>query len=205
MPIGDFPWDTEFFDNANADGEPTDVIAGDTLSWTRTCAAYSPVDGWSLTYILNSSTARYVVNSADVIPSGDVFTITIPSAETKLWAPGEYQWLAVLQLAAAGGHPAQRRTVGLGRVVVAIDLLDATAPQDTRSKAEIALSNIEDMIAGRAGDGVQEYTINGRMLRRYSLTELMLLRSDYRSQVRQERAERGEVLPSRTVAVHFCG
>jgi hypothetical protein len=205
MPIGDFPWDTEFFDDALGDREPTDVMAGDTLSWTRSSSTYSGADGWTLTYVLNSSTQRYVVAPDDVVASGDLYTITIPSAETTGWKPGNYQWIAVAQLAASGETPAQRVTLALGRVVVAFDLLDATSPQDTRSKAEIALCNIEDMIAGRGSDGVQEYTINGRMLRRYSLTELMSLRSLYTSIVRQERADRGEVLPSRTVSVHFCG
>jgi hypothetical protein len=202
MGIGDFPNDIEFLDGP-AEPEPSDIVAGDTLTWQRSFDSFPASLGWVLTYVLNSPTARIVVNSADVTALGNSFQVTIPSAETKVWAPGKYQWLAVAQLAAAGPVPAQRFTVALGRLVIAIDLLDATSPQDTRSNAEVALDNINLMLAGRGGDGVQEYTINGRMLRRYPLAELTSLRSLYRAIVRQERADRGEYQLPSTVAVHF--
>ena len=205
MPIGDFPFNIEFLDGTPVAPEPSDIIAGDTLSWQRGFTDFPPSLGWVLAYVLNSATARFVVTPADITGEGDVYTVLIPSAETKLWTPGAYQWLAVVSLAAADPVPAQRRTVALGRVIVAIDLLDATAPQDTRSPNEKALDNIMAVIAGTASNGVQEYTIQGRMLRRYSLTELTQLRSLYSSLVRQERANRGEYQLPTTVAVHFGG
>jgi hypothetical protein len=154
-------------------------------------------DGWTLNYVLNSPTSRIVVASGDVTAAGEGFAVAIPSTETKLWAPGTYTWLAVLQ------NSGQRTTLDVGTVLIEIDILDATAPQDTRSPNEIALANIEAMLANRGGDGVQEYTINGRMLRRFSLTELMQLRTLYEGKVRQERFDRGERPRSRRVAVHF--
>ena len=184
-----FPYNIEFVD-APKEPEPHNLIAGDTLAWSRSFEAYPATAGWVLAYVLNSPTGRIVVNSADITATGDQFNIAVPSAETKLWAPGAYQWTAV---------------VALGRVVIAIDLLDATAPQDTRSNAEKALDNIHLMLAGRGGDGVQEYTINGRMLRRYSITELLQLRSVYTSIVKIERINRGEYMLPTTVAVHFRG
>jgi hypothetical protein len=204
MSIGDFPYNIEFVD-APKEPEPHNLIAGDTLAWSRSFEAYPATAGWVLAYVLNSPTGRIVVNSADITATGDQFNIAVPSAETKLWAPGAYQWTAVVALAASGPVPAQRFTVALGRVVIAIDLLDATAPQDTRSNAEKALDNIHLMLAGRGGDGVQEYTINGRMLRRYSITELLQLRSVYTSIVKIERINRGEYMLPTTVAVHFRG
>lgn len=205
MPIGDFPFSIEFLDGAPVAPEPSNIIAGDTLTWQRSFSTFSPSLGWVLSYVLNSPTARIVVTPADITGEGDVFTVLIPSAETKLWAPGDYQWLAVVSLAAAGPVPAQRFTMALGRIIIAIDILDATSPQDTRSPNEKALDNIMAMLAGTGGNGVQEYTIQGRMLRRYSLTELTQLRSLYASLVRQERANRGEYQLPTTVAVHFGG
>lgn len=192
----------EFADRSVAP-EPTDIIAGDTLTWQRAFQYYPASAGWTLAYVLNSPTARIVVDPADITALGDAFAITIPSSETKTWPPGAYQWLAVAQLAAAGSIPAQRITVALGRVNVTFDILDATTPQDTRTPNEVALSNIDAMLAGTADGGVQEYTIHGRMLRRYGLPELRALRSYYASLVRQERADRGEYQRPRTVAVHF--
>lgn len=203
MPIPIIPGLVEF-SNEPYSPEPTNMIAGDTLAWQRSFEDYPASAGWTLAYVLNSSTVRIVVNSADITALGDTFVIAIPSTETKVWTPGSYQWLCVAQLPAAGAVPAQRFTVALGRVVIAIDLLDATAPQDTRSPNELNLANVELMLAGRGGDGVQEYTINGRMLRRFSLTELMQLRSLYKALVRQERADRGEYQLPTTVAVHFA-
>jgi len=205
MPIGDFPFNIEFLDGAPVAPEPSNIIAGDTLSWQRGFSEFPTSLGWVLAYVLNSPTNRIVVTPADITGEGDVFTILIPSAETALWATGAYQWLAVVQLAAADPMPAQRRTLALGRLVVSADILDATAPQDTRSPNEKALDNIMLMLAGTGGNGVQEYTIQGRMLRRYSLTELTQLRSLYSSLVRQERANRGEYQLPTTVAVHFGG
>jgi hypothetical protein len=202
MPFPIIPGLIEFCDGPYSP-EPTNMIAGDTLAWQRSFEQYPASAGWTLTYLLNNSTARYIVNSADITTTADTFVVAIPSTETKLWTPGNYQWNCVAQLPAAGAVPAQRFTVALGRVIVTIDLLDASSPQDTRSRNEINLYNVEEMIAGRGVDGVQEYTINGRMLRRYSLTELMQLRSLYKTLVKQERANRGEYeLPTR-VAIHF--
>lgn len=204
MPIGDFPFDIEFLNDA-PEPEPSNFIAGDTLCWKRSLSKYPASGGWTLTYVLNSPTARIVVQSADITADGDAFKVVIPSTETAGWAPGSYQWVAAVQLPAAGDVPAQRFTVALGRVVIAIDLLDASAPQDTRSQNEKNLANVELMLAGRGGDGVQEYTINGRQLRRYNLSELTQLRSLFASMVRQERADRGEYQLPTTVAVHFGG
>lgn len=202
MPFPIVPGLIEFQSVAVAP-EPTDIIAGDTLTWKRSFDDYPASAGWTLAYVLNSPTARIVVNTADITVEGDAFSIEIPSSETKNWAPGTYQWLAVVQLPAADPVPAKRVTVALGRINIAIDILDATAPQDTRSANEIALANIDAMLSGVASAGVEEYNIAGRMLRRYSLTELRQLRSDFASRVRQERADRGEYQRSRTVAVHF--
>jgi hypothetical protein len=200
MPIEMAPWTLTGGGSPPAP-EPFDLVAGDTLSWSRFFNDYPASQGWVLSYVLNSTTARFVVNSGDITTQGDTFNILIPSSETKTWTPGRYQWLAVV--VNSGLTPAQRATVALGRVNVAIDLLDATSPQDTRSPAEINLTNIDLMLGGRASDGVQEYTINGRMLKRYPMDELLQLRAYYLAIVRQERYDRGEIQRPRRVAVHF--
>lgn len=202
VPIAIIPGLIEFNDSP-IPPEPTNILAGETLNWRRSFAKYPASAGWTLKYVLNSPTGRIVVTPADVTADGDVFVVAIPSSETQNWNPGTYQILGVVQLAAADPNPAQRFTVALGQIVVGVDILDSTQPQDTRSQNEIDLANIDLMLSGRAGDGVQEYTINGRMLRRYSLADLRALRSDFASRVRQEKADRGEYQRPRTVAVHF--
>lgn len=179
--------------------EPLAVIAGDSLNWSRGFDNYPASQGWTLTYVLNNPTQKYVVNSADVAADGDAFDIAVPATETKNWAPGDYLWLAVLQ------NGAQRVTCAMGRVSVRPDILDASGPVDTRAPEEIALENIKSVLAGRAADGVLEYKIGERELRRYSMAELMKLKSYYVAEVRRIRIERGEYFPPDTVAVHFRG
>lgn len=176
--------------------EPLAFIAGDSLTWMRDFEQYPASAGWTLTYVLNNSTAKVIVNAADIVATGNSFTVTIPAAETKLWAPGEYLWLAVLQ------NGAQRDTCAMGRVAVQPDILDATGPIDTRSPEEIALENIKTVLAGRAADGVLEYKIGDRELRRFSLNELLKLKSYYVAEVKRLRINRGEYVEPDTVAFH---
>lgn len=179
--------------------EPLASIAGDSMRWQRSFHEYPASAGWTLTYALNNAAQRYIVASEDVVADSDGFTVSIPSSETKTWAPGEYLWLAVLQNASTGA----RITGAAGRITIQPDVLDATAPIDTRTQEEIALENVKATIAGRASDGVLEYKIGDRELRRYSMAELMSLKSYLASEVKQQRIDRGETVLPETVAFHM--
>jgi hypothetical protein len=177
--------------------EPLAFIAGDSLTWNRGFEKYPASAGWTLTYVLNNDRQQYVVNSADVIADGDGFTIAIPATETKGWVAGSYLWLAVMQ------NGALRFTCAAGRVIVQPDVLDVTTgPVDTRAPEEIALENIKAVLAGRAADGVLEYKIGDRELRRFSLAELLKLKSYYVAEVKALRIKRGEYVDPDTVAFH---
>jgi len=180
--------------------EPLAFIAGDSLTWNRGFDEYPASAGWVLAYVLNCPTAKYIINPPDIVIDGDGFTVTIPSSETKTWVPGNYLWLAVLSNTVNG--VATRVTCAMGRVIVQADILDASGPVDTRAAVEIALANVEAVLAGRATDGVLEYKIGERELRRYSIKELMMLKSYYRTEVRSLRVKRGEYVEPDTVAFH---
>ena len=168
------------------------------MRWQRSFEEYPASAGWTLTYALNCATQRYIVAANDVVADGDGFTVTIPSTETKTWAPGEYLWLAILQNAGTGA----RVTGAAGRISIQPDVLDASTAIDTRSREEIALENICALLAGRAGDGVREYKIGDRELSRYSIDELMKLKSYFAAEVKRQRIERGETVLPNTVAFH---
>jgi hypothetical protein len=178
--------------------EPLSVIAGDSLKWSRIFDSYPASDGWALTYVLNNASNRYLVVAGDVTTDGNGWDIAIPSAETRLWAPGEYLWLAVLQNAGTG----ERITGAAGRVTVQGDILDATTPLDTRALEETALENIRAVLAGRAADGVLEYKIADRELRRYSMEELLKLEAYFVARVQLLRNKRGEYREPTTVAFY---
>jgi len=185
--------------------EPLSFHAGDSLQWERDFEKYPASAGWTLQYVLNNQANRIVVSSGDITTgngsdegSSDGFFISIPNTETLGWAPGNYLWLAVLTNSGLG----QRFTGAAGRVQILADILDASAPVDTRSQTEIALENVKAMLAGRANDGVQEYKIGDRELRRYSMSELLKLKSYYEAEVKRERQKRGEYEEPDTVAFH---
>lgn len=180
--------------------EPLAFNAGDSLAWNRGFDGYPASQGWTLTYVLNCPTQKYVVNSADVTVSGDGFAVAIPSSETKSWAAGEYLWLAVLQNTVNG--VATRVTGAAGRVTIQPDILDASGPIDTRAQVEIDLENVKAVLSGRASDGVLEYKIADRELRRYSMAELFQLKSYLAAEVRKVRIQRGEYVEPQTVAFH---
>jgi hypothetical protein len=181
--------------------EPLAVIAGDSLKWSRAFESYPAGGGWTLTYVLNNASNRYVVASGDVSADGDAWDIAIPSSETGNWAPGEYLWLAVLQNAGTS----ERITGAAGRVQVQANVLGATGAIDTRTTEEAALENIRACLAGRAPDGVLEYKIADRELRRYSMEELLKLEAYFVARVRLLRIKRGEYQEPTTIAFHAGG
>lgn len=178
--------------------EPLSFIAGDSLKWSRGFEQYPAGNGWLLTYVLNNQMQKYVVAAGDVTVDGDGFDVAIPTTETKNWAPGEYLWLAVLVNSGTG----QRVTGAAGRVTIQPDVLDAATAVDTRAWEEIALANVHIVLSGRATDGVLEYKINDRELRRYSMDELLKLESWLDTKVTKLRIKRGEYVQPTTVAFH---
>ena len=80
----------------------------------------------------------------------------------------------------------------------------ALAVGDIRSNARKALEAIEAMLAGQANEGVRRYRINNRELERYTVAELLQLRSHFASEVqREERKNKGMSGLGPRIAVRF--
>jgi hypothetical protein len=112
----------------------------------------------------------------------DVHVLTAAAATTAAWAPGVYSWAQWVQHATLGSH-----TVDTGRSTLLPNLRTVTGPLDLRTDAETALDNVRAMLRGRATQDVLRYTINGRSLERYSVTELVALESTLVAQLKRER------------------
>jgi hypothetical protein len=67
-----------------------------------------------------------------------------------------------------------------------LTLRPALAAGDIRSKARQALDAIDAMLAGQANEGVRRYRINNRELERYTVDELLKLRSHFAAEVQKE-------------------
>jgi hypothetical protein len=75
---------------------------------------------------------------------------------------------------------------------------------DMRTDAKKALDMIDAMLSGQAKEGVRRYKINNRELERYSIDELLKLRSHFAAEVQQEnRRNKGMTGLGPRIAVRF--
>lgn len=162
--------------------EPLQLRAGDTWAWRREdLASDYPAGTWTLTYRFKNAAGGFeVVATAD----GSNFAISVLAATTVGYAAGEYSWAAQVV------NGAIKYTVDSGTLTVLPNLFSgtATAASDQRTHAQIVLNAIEAVIEGRASKDQMEYTIGSRSLKLTPLTDLILLRQRYKSEVASEKA-----------------
>lgn len=159
--------------------EPTEITAGDRITWTRYDAAYLPSDGWVLKYAMRGPAAIDLIST----PDGSSHVIDIPGNTSKDFAPGAYSWAGYYEK--VDGTRITRYT---GRLKITPDLVMAVAGYDGRSHAEKVLEAIERVIEGRATRGDQELAFDGKKIVKMTVAELIQLRQQYRNEVRAERA-----------------
>lgn len=157
------------------------LTAGDTLDFTTSVPDYPASAGWTLKYRLApraAGTAIDITATAD----GDDYAVQVVAATTASWATGYYTWTAYVELGA------ERYTVGRGQLQIRAASASLAAATDGRTHARKVLDAIEAVIEGRASIDQQEYSINGRQLKRTPLADLMRMRNLYRNEVRNEEA-----------------
>lgn len=161
--------------------EPLSVRAGDTWKWTRTLADY-PASSWTLKYRFKNAAGGFEVTAS---ASGDDYSVTVAAATTAGYAAGSYTWIAWVE-----GGSSEKYTVDQGTLTVGQDYRGSTAAAalDDRSHARKVLAAIEAVIESRASKDQEEYTINGRSLKRTSIGDLLKLRQKYQAAVAAEDA-----------------
>lgn len=166
-----------------------ELVAGDTLDFTTTAEGYPPSDGWTLQYRLNprfATPAQPGITLTAVTLDESTYRLTASPSATANWVPGVYGWAAWVT---NGSH---RITLERGGELN-VTPNPATQAQgvDSRSFFEVALANINAMLAGKAASGVAEYTVNGRQLKSYPLPDLLRLKREFETEVNRERAAKG--------------
>lgn len=156
--------------------EPNIITAGDTITWARNLPDYPASGGWVLNYALRGVAAIDIAATAD----GDNHLVNVGSADSSGYADGVYS----LQGYVTNGT--DRITILSQTITIKPDLVAATAGYDGRSHVKKTLDAIEAVIEGRAGKGDQELTIDGTRLVKMTATELLELRSRYKSEYRKE-------------------
>ena len=180
------------------DGEPMRVIAGDTVAWRRADLLTDyPSSEYSLHYRgrkAGDATASFNVSA------NSSYQVTVAAAATSGWTPGVYHWQAYITRTSDSA----RVTVGEGTFEVVPNR--ALSTTDPRSHAKRMLDAIEALLEGKATDDVDEYSINGRSLKKIPVAELIkwrdLYRSEYKSEQTAENIRRGLASP-RKVMVRF--
>lgn len=166
---------------AIATTEPTSVIAGDTIAWTRSFADY-PAPTYVLKYRLLNAAGKIDITAS---ASGTDHAVAVTAATSAGWTAGNYDWLAWVEK--GSGPTAERYSVDEGRITVEPNRA-ALSTWDGRSSArkiyEALLSAYETAAAGRAYVG--EYEIAGRRMKFNAKADWLLELDYWKAQISAE-------------------
>lgn len=164
--------------------EPTEIVAGTTVKWTKSLSDYSASEGWSLTYYFFNSDNHF---SVEATSSGEDFQITIDASTSANYQPGEYKWQAIVT------KGTEKYVVDSGYIKV---LPSPTQAVDWRSDIKKALDAIKAVIEGRATKDQASYQIAGRRLDRTPVPDLIALydklKKEYAKELKAEKLAKGE-------------
>jgi hypothetical protein len=180
------------------DNEPTELIAGNTWTWTRTFADY-PAGTWSLAYHFKCAEGSFGISGAEVVASGTAFSITKAASATATIPPGRYRWQAYVT------NGAVRQLADEGWLEVQRDFA-ASGTFDPRSSARQIVDAITAYLADPDNLNAASYALNGRSLSRWPREQLLNELSRWESRVASEEAAerlRAGLKTRKTVYVRF--
>ena len=157
---------------------PQTFNAGDTVRWTDSFDQYPAADGWVLNYQFINAENNFSVTA---VAQGNLFLSTIAAADSEELKSGEYRWRSTVS------KEGERHTVGEGAITVKPYF--STQTFDTRTSAKKALDNINAYLTDAKNLSASQYTIAGRTLQRYSVAELLKLKSRFETEVAREEAQ----------------
>ena len=168
---------------------PAQIRAGDTVKWRDDAAA----DGfgnaitsttWVLTYYLRTNAAS---EGATVVGTayGTGWEFTIAAGTSAAFDAGQWYWQAVAT------YSTEKLTLGAGQLEVlqALSYTGSPGAIDGRTQLQEDLDAVKAAIrAIVSGGAVQQYSIAGRSLSKYSLSDLMQLEAKLKAEVKREQA-----------------
>lgn len=162
--------------------EPKKLRAGDTWAWSRPDLAetYAPAE-FRVTYDLIRAGAGGGRLALEAIDEGGAFVVRRAAADTAEIAAGSWRWILRLTRLSDGAV----QSLCEGHIEI---LTDPTLGADPRSQAEIALAQIDQVLADRTSKDVQSYAIEGRNLVKMTVADLTALRRHFQRIVRGEQA-----------------
>lgn len=161
--------------------EPTSIVAGDTVKWTRSLADYSYADGWRLKYGLRGVSKLDITTTADA--DGVGFAVTISAGDTGKLEAGQYQLLGWVEL-----NGENYTVIGPQPVTVTPNYQTAAAG-DLRPSAEIELELCEAQIKELLSSSNETYSIGQRSAQKRKLEDLYKTRGILIAKLGRQRGQ----------------
>ena len=158
--------------------EPQEIRAGDTVKWARSLPLYTPADGWTLAYAMNSRSWK---GSAAATDNGNgVHLVTLAATLTANIPEGRLAYVGRVSKAD------EIYTVAHGEFAVLPDL-SADRFVDSRTIDEQLLEAVEGALLGSADDDQLSMSVDGVSISVMDKGDLLTVRSRLQRMVRQQR------------------
>ena len=154
------------------------LIAGNTYLLS-VVSGYEDVDGFSGRCSFVNATNSYSYDTTNY--SGGSFHFNIPANITSGYSDGSYTKLVFAV------SDTDRHTLATSQITILPDPL--TTPTDYRSNARKIFEAIDAELCGNASPSQQSISIAGKAISRYSIPDLLKLRSAYESLAKIEEQE----------------
>lgn len=163
--------------------EPTQIRAGDSITWIKTLNDYPATDGWVLHYRLINSAGKFDITAT---ASGSVHLVSVSAATSATYTAGNYTLISWVTLGS------DRYSINSEPIEVLPDLAAQASGYDTRSTAQKTLDLLDAAMQSQGSNAwVQEYEIEGRRMKFRSVGEFMAFRSKVKQEViKEQNAER---------------
>ena len=155
------------------------LTAGDTLDFPAVVADYKASAGWTLKYRLAPRVSGAVIDIT-AAANGDDYRVQVNASTTAGWATGFYSWAAFVE------KGSERYSVSRGTLEIRVSSVAMPAGFDSRTHAQKTLEAIKAVIEKRATMDQQEYTIQGRQLKRMPIADLLKFHAIYANEVANE-------------------
>ena len=172
---------------------PKKIIAGDYTQWTLNATQDhfgNPISSpdWSVTYYFRTN-SDFIGATVTSTAYEDGFKFTLASNVTENFTAGDWYYQAI-----ADKSGAEKQTIATGKLKVLQSLVYSGSNPiaiDGRSQAQKDFDAIENAIRALISGGVvQEYKIGNRDVKKYQLSELIMLRDKLKNiLVREKKAE----------------
>jgi len=161
--------------------EPSELRAGDTLTFSRNLPDYPADAGWTINYSFRGQTASAIDFSSTA--SGKEQLVTVSASVTAGWLPGEYTGVGVVT------DGTTVKTIWSGKLVILQNLSAVQPGTDLRTQNRKVLDFINCMIEKRASNPLKSSEVEGTVFTWSDWKDLLPLQALYQTKVRNEEID----------------